>query len=190
MFGAALWVLDYSFQLLHAGTTSIYFHQGTIGNCPYCWWNAAQNIGSPYYGAYFATLALAKASYIAPLDDFSSTLGAWGIYGADMKLIKILLINSNFYESSSNKPRPRETFVLQGLSGKQNMEVSAVRLSAPSATSRQNLGQKPTVGGGQIFADATCEIQGKRTLERAKVDETGKASFVLAATEALLVYLD
>lgn len=32
-FGAALWILDYVLQTVTLGTNSLYFHQGTIGNC-------------------------------------------------------------------------------------------------------------------------------------------------------------
>jgi hypothetical protein len=38
-FGAALWIIDYSIQAALQGVERLYFHQGTIAACPYCWWN-------------------------------------------------------------------------------------------------------------------------------------------------------
>ncbi|CAK3924095.1 glycoside hydrolase family 79 [Lecanosticta acicola] len=178
MYGSGLWVMDYSLQLLHLGTQSIYFHQGTIGNCPYCWWGR-YSIGAPYYGAYFATLALAGADQIAPLDTFSTTYGAWAIYSGG-KITKVLLYNSDYYASGT---RSTQTFTLSGLSG---ASVRATRLTAPFSTSQQDQGQNPTVGG-QTFQNGTCEIQGTAVQETGTVKE-GQVTFTLAASEALLVY--
>lgn len=38
-FGAALWIVDYAMQAALNGVQRLYFHQGTIAACPYCWWN-------------------------------------------------------------------------------------------------------------------------------------------------------
>lgn len=37
-YGAALWIVDYVMQAMLAGVQRLYFHQGTVGNCQYCWW--------------------------------------------------------------------------------------------------------------------------------------------------------
>ncbi|KAK4500334.1 hypothetical protein PRZ48_008523 [Zasmidium cellare] len=179
MFGSGLWVMDYSLQMLYLGTEALYFHQGTIGNCPYCWWGR-YSMGTPYYGAYFATLALAGADQIAPLDNFSSTYGAWAIY-SNGQITKVLLYNSDYYASGT---RSSQTFKLTGLGGS---AVSAIRLSAPFSTSRQDHGQNPTVGG-QTFQNGTCAIQGTAVQENTTVAD-GAASFTVYASEALLVYL-
>ncbi|KAF7189980.1 Beta-glucuronidase, partial [Pseudocercospora fuligena] len=174
MFGSALWVMDYSLQLLYMGSERIYFHQGTIGNCPYCWWNGTNNIGSPYYGAYFATLALANASYVAPLDDFGSLFGAWAVYGESEKVEKVLLYNSGIWNGTAQEgSRPEEVFELEGLDGCVNKTLKAVRLTAPSALSRQYLGENPSVGG-QMFANSTCEMLGEQKMESAVVGDDGK----------------
>ncbi|KAF2226017.1 hypothetical protein BDZ85DRAFT_193194 [Elsinoe ampelina] len=179
-FGAALWVLDYVIQSVILGLDSLYFHQGTIGNCQYCWWGR-YSMGAPYYGAYFATLALAGSSQVAQLDSGSNSFGAYAIYsGTTVK--KVLLVNSNYYSGTGS--RSSETFTLTGLSG---ASVKAKRLTAASAESRQDRGQKPTVGG-QTFVDGTCAIQGAAVTESATVTG-GSASFSLQASEALLVYL-
>ncbi|KAG8631904.1 hypothetical protein KVT40_001044 [Elsinoe batatas] len=179
-FGAALWVLDYVIQSVILGLDSLYFHQGTIGNCQYCWWGR-YSMGTPYYGAYFATLALAGSSQVAQLDNGLTSFGAYAIYsGTTVK--KVLLVNSNYYSGTGT--RSSETFTLTGLSG---ASVTAKRLTAASAESRQDKGQRPTVGG-QTFVDGTCAIQGAAVTESVTVTR-GSASFRLQASEALLVYL-
>lgn len=138
-------------------------------------------MGAPYYGAYFATLALADASQVAQIDDRTTNYGAYAIYsGTTVK--KVLLYNSDYFSGTGN--RSVQTFTLNGLSGTQ---VTAKRLTAASAESRQDRGQNPTVGG-QTFANGTCVIQGPEVIEPQAV-VGGSASFDLQASEALLVYL-
>ncbi|KAH7093518.1 hypothetical protein FB567DRAFT_462224 [Paraphoma chrysanthemicola] len=175
-FGAGLWILDYVIQSVLQGTQALYFHQGTIGNCQYCWWGK-YDMGSPYYGAYFATMALAKADNIAPLDDGTTAYAAYAIYQAG-KPIRILLYNSDYYTSGT---RLEQTYTLSGFS---NPVVTAKRLSAASATSRVDQGSNPTVAG-QTFANGTCRISGTQNLESTPIS-AGQATFTVAASEALL----
>ncbi|KAF7624863.1 hypothetical protein F9C07_2154790 [Aspergillus flavus] len=178
-YGAGLWILDYVMQTLLMGTQALYFHQGTIGNCPYCWWGR-YNMGAPYYGAYFATMALANADQIAPLDDQTTPYAAYAIY-QDGAPSRILLYNSEYY---TNGTRPSQTFTVNGLT---SSSVIAKRLTAPYSTSRVDQGQVPTVAG-QTFANETCVIQGDEVIETSTVS-SGSATFTLSASEALLVYL-
>ena len=193
-FGAALWILDYVMQTVLMGTDALYFHQGTIGNCKqfiylfkdlsnppgqYCWWGR-YDMGSPYYGAYFATMALANADKIAPLDSQDSAYAAYAIYKSGAP-VKVLLYNSDYYTTGT---RPTQAYTLSGISGS---SVIAKRLTAPYATSRVDQGQNPTVAG-QTFANGTCTIQGTEVVEKATVS-AGKATFTVGASEALLVFL-
>ncbi|EXK26113.1 hypothetical protein FOMG_17275 [Fusarium oxysporum f. sp. melonis 26406] len=178
-YGAGLWLLDYVMQSLIMGTETLYFHHGTIGNCQYCWWGR-YSMGSPYFGAYFATMALAGADRIAPLDDQTTGYAAYAIFKDD-KPIRVLLYNSDYYTSGS---RPSQSFTLSGLSGS---TVLAKRLTAAASTSRVDAGQSPTVAG-QTFENGSCKIQGQSTVESATVSG-GKATFTLQASEALLVLL-
>ncbi|KAJ5368295.1 uncharacterized protein N7496_008055 [Penicillium cataractarum] len=178
-FGAALWILDYVMQTILMGTKALYFHQGTIGNCQYCWWGR-YDMGAPYYGAYFATMALANADQIAPLDSQTTAYAAYAIYKSGAP-VRVLLYNSDYYTSGT---RSSQTFVLSGLSAS---SVTAKRLTAPYATSRVDQGGNPTVAG-QTFVNGTCAIQGTQSVETATVS-SGKATFTVAASEALLVYL-
>ena len=195
-FGAALWILDYVMQTLIMGTNALYFHQGTIGNCKwlthfflscrslifqgqYCWWGR-YDMGAPYYGAYFATMALADADQIAPLDSQTTAYAAYAIYKSGAP-VRVLLYNSDYYTSGT---RSSQTYTLSGISAS---SVTAKRLTAPYATSRVDYGQNPTVAG-QTFANGTCDIQGTQSVETTTVS-AGKATFTVAASEALLIYL-
>lgn len=137
-------------------------------------------MGAPYYGAYFATLALANADQIAPLDDQTTAYAAYAIY-KNGSPTKVLLYNSDYYTSGT---RSSQTFTLGGLS---SSSVTAKRLTAPYATSRQDRGQNPTFGG-QTFVNGTCAIQGTAVTETNTVS-SGKATLTVGASEALLVYL-
>lgn len=177
--GAALWIVDYVAQSVLMGMKALYFHQGTIGNCQYCWWGR-YSMGNPYYGAYFITMALAQADRIAPLDNMSSNYGGYAIY-KDNKPIRALLLNSDYYETGT---RAKQTYTLTGLS---SSAVTAKRMTGASATARQDRGNTATVDG-QTFEDGTCKKQGTATTEKATVSG-GSVTFTLSASEALLVYL-
>ncbi|KAJ5211519.1 uncharacterized protein N7498_003165 [Penicillium cinerascens] len=180
-FGAGLWILDYVMQTLLLGTDALYFHQGTIGNCQYCWWGR-YDMGSPYYGAYFATMALANADQIAPLDSQDTPYAAYAIYKSGTP-VRALLYNSDYY-TATNGTRTSQTYTLSGL---YSSSVTAKRLTALYATSRVDQGENPTVAG-QTFANGTCAIEGTESVETVIVS-AGKATFTLAASEALLVYI-
>lgn len=82
--------------------------------------------------------------------------------------------------------RSRQSFELGGLLS--GTMVRAKRLTAASAQSRQDQGDVPSLGG-QSFGDGTCVIKGAETFEAATVSSSGRASFTLQASEALLVYM-
>lgn len=137
-------------------------------------------MGAPYFGAYFATMALAGADRVAPLDGQTDGYAAYAIYKNNVP-VRVLLFNSDYFTSGS---RPQQTYTLGGLS---STKVTAKRLTAPYSTSRIDQGAVVTVGG-QSFGDGTCKLQGTATTETVSV--TGnKATFTLGASEALLVYL-
>jgi hypothetical protein len=137
-------------------------------------------MGAPYYGAYFATMSLAGADKIAPLDDGTTSYAAYVIYKGG-KPVRVLLYNSDYYTSGT---RSSQTFTLTGLS---SSTVIAKRLTAASATSRVDQGSSPTVAG-QGFANGTCKLTGAEVTESTTV-ANGQATFTVAASEALLVYL-
>ena len=181
-FGGALWVMDFALRAAHLGIQRVYYHLGTIGNCAYCWWGPG-SVASPYYGAYVATAALAHGSYISALDDGREPFAGYVIYDASRTPMRILLYNSEYYDSTG--ARPVQNFDLTGLSKFQKMV--ARRLTATSVLARQDQGDNP-VFGGQSFANTTCQPYGDAVLEAVRVvDGTAKVS--LAASEALLIDL-
>ncbi|PWY75493.1 hypothetical protein BO70DRAFT_388742 [Aspergillus heteromorphus CBS 117.55] len=177
-FGAGLWILDYVMQATILGVKQLFFHQGTIGDCPYCWWEEAVN--APFYGAYTAALALSGASKIAELDAGDTRFAAYAIYDSDEQPARVLLYNSEYYTSGT---RSSVNVTLSGISSSM---VSAIRLTGEAAT---------TIGGGgtitvagQTFANGTCALEGTKDTETTNV-AAGEATFNVRASEALLIYM-
>jgi hypothetical protein len=125
---------------------------------------------------------MAGASSISALDSGSSNYAAYVTYDTSGKPLRALLYNSDYYSGSGT--RGSETFVLSGLG---TSALKAKRLTAASASSRVDEGSNPTFGG-QTFANGTCEVQGTEMFESTTVSG-GEATFTVAASEALLVYL-
>ena len=86
-------------------------------------------MGSPYYGAYAATAAMAEGSYISALDAGTTNYAAYVIYDSSKKPLRALLYNSDFYASGT---RSSVSFALSGLTGS---SVKDKRLTAASANS-------------------------------------------------------
>lgn len=139
-------------------------------------------MGAPYYGAIFATAAMAGGAHIAAIDGGSGAYAVYAIYSPAGKPMRVALYNSDYYAGSGT--RESQSFVLTGLT---STIVTAKRLTAASALSRVDQGSSPT-WGGQSYASGTCVATGLATLETTTVS-SGKATFTLAASEALLVYL-
>ena len=171
---------DYVLRASLINIKRTYFHHGTIGACQYCFWGR-YTTGAPYYGAYTAVAAMAGGSYISALDPGTSSYGVYVIYNAAKTPIKVLLYNSDYYSGTGT--RATGSFVLSGLGA----TAKSKRLTAPNSNSRVDQGQTPTFGG-QNFANITCNVGGTETFEIASV-VSGKATFVVGASEALLVYL-
>jgi hypothetical protein len=180
-FATGLWALDYALQAASVGIKRLYFHQGTAGKSYYVWFNE-KGVLSPLYGGYVAAQAMAGGSRIKSLDDGSTNYAGYSIYGADAKVKKVVLINTDFFDG--NGTRSAQEFVLEGLAGKQ---VNALRLTAKSSLSRQDDGEAPTFGTVSVD-DNTCQPSGKFVAEKV-VMKGGSASFRLAASEALLITL-
>jgi len=180
LFGAGLWTMDYVMRASLIGIKRTYFHHGTVGTCYYCFWGR-YNMGSPYYGAYVATAAMAGGSYMSALDPGTTAYAVYVIYASAKKPLKALLYNSDYYTTGT---RTSQGFTLTGLTA---TSVKAKRLTAASASSRVDTGSNPTFGG-QTFANVTCVIGGTETFETTTV-ASGAATFTVQATEALLLYL-
>ncbi len=154
-FGAALWVLDYSLRATSKNISRLHFHQGDNTTSFYVWWSL-DLVNSPYYGGYVATAALAGASYAAALDDGTTNYASYVFYDAKLKPLRAVCINTDYFDGTG--VRGEHTFTISGLGPAQS--VTAKRLTAASALSRQDYGDAVTFGG-QSFADKTMPDRGQ-----------------------------
>ncbi|KAI1637551.1 glycoside hydrolase family 79 protein [Biscogniauxia mediterranea] len=180
-FGAALWTMDYALRAAYSNISRTYFHHGTVGNCQYCFWGR-YSMGAPYYGATAATALLAGAAHLAALDDGGSAYAAYVSFDSAGAPLRALLYNSDYYAGSGT--RGTQVFQLAGLGGS---TARAKRLVGDSALARVDQGGKVT-WGGQTYTDGDCKVSGTETFETLTVSG-GQAAATLAASEALLVYL-
>lgn len=183
-FGAGLWTLDYAVRAAALNITRTYYHQGTVGNCQYCFWGRF-DMGAPYYGATAAVAFLAGGSHLTALDTGSSNYAGYATFDGTGKPLRVLLYNSDYFDGTGT--RASTSFVLTGLGNGGTGSVRAKRLTAASAQARVDQGGNPS-WGGQHYANGTCVVGGTEMFETVSVSG-GQASFSLAASEALVVYL-
>ncbi|KDQ49544.1 glycoside hydrolase family 79 protein [Jaapia argillacea MUCL 33604] len=187
-FGAALWVMDYVLQGALNGVDRLYFHQGTIGNCQYCFWGRT-TVEAPYYGAAFVSEFLGTGGVkLAMLDDGSGAVGSYAVYSQDTnRPVRLLVYNSNYYNGTGT--RTVSTITFTGISGGQTGSVIvAKRLTASNANVTIDAGGEVTIGGGGMF-DENCLPTGVQSLEGVSVGSGGTISVSVNASEALIVYL-
>lgn len=147
----------------------------------YCWWGSTA-LRAPFYGAYTAALALSGASQISQLDNGTGNYAAYAIYDSTGAASRVLLYNSDYYESGT---RSNVSFTLTGIS--ESSSVTAKRLTADASDTE--IGSGSITIAGQSFVNTTCQLEGEETIETAAVTK-GTATFSLQASEALLVYID
>ncbi|KAI0058148.1 hypothetical protein BV25DRAFT_1811257 [Artomyces pyxidatus] len=183
-FGAALWIVDYVLQGALNGIDRLYFHQGTIGNCQYCFWGRFTT-GAPWYGAYFVSQFLGTDSAaLAALDDGTGGLAAYAVFSAAGAPLRVLVLNSAYYNGTGT--RAVSHVALQGLPDAGGT-VRVLRLTAPSAVARVDEGAAVTIGGGLTFA-GDCSGVGTPALESVPV-QGGAATVAVNASEAVILYL-
>lgn len=175
--------MDYSVRAAFLNIKRTYYHQGTVGNCQYCFWGR-YSMGAPYYGATAAVAFLAGGSHLTALDAGTTNYAAYATFDASGAPLRVLLYNSDYFAGTGT--RSSTPFVLTGL-GSSVASVRAKRLTAASALSRQDQGGNPS-WGGQVYTNGTCVVSGTETYETVSVSG-GQASFTLQASEALVVYL-
>ncbi|TDL19243.1 glycoside hydrolase family 79 protein [Rickenella mellea] len=194
-FGAALWIVDYVIQGALSGVDRMYFHQGTIGNCQYCFWGRFI-VGAPYYGVAFVSEFFGTDGvHVAEIDDASDALGVYVVYNAKNYPVRALVYNSAYFDGTGT--RSNSTVTLTGIPQSQKKKSSistetktttarAKRLTAQSAISRVDQGGVVTIGGGGTF-DNTCKNAGTQSFESVVVDK-GTTNVTVRASEALIVY--
>ena len=216
------------------GIQRLYFHQGTInqgnGKGPltspsiadlliayFNWWSDNQ-INVPFYGGFFAALALAGGDHLVASDPGTDSYAQYVVY-KNGRPFKAVLLNTDYYSGTGN--RNSSTFTMTGLRGSKSLK--SLRFTAPSSEFYASPEQKnpalgPTIGGmltklseagsiqsrfclileetdmltrsnvGQYFSDNNCAIRGYQRYETTQQTK-GNARFTLKASEALLVLL-
>ena len=180
-YGAALWTMDYILRAAASGISRVYFHQGTVGNCQYCFWGR-YSMGAPYWGATAATALMAGGMHIAALDNGAGNYAGYVSFDGAGRALRVLVYNSEYYTGSGG--RRGEVFTLTGLGGG---TVRAKRLTAAGSLARADRGDDISFGG-QYWTGGTCVVGGEERFETATV-QNGQVSFEVKAAEALLVYL-
>ncbi|SPO00782.1 uncharacterized protein DNG_03530 [Cephalotrichum gorgonifer] len=186
-FGGALQVIDKTLWAMSIGIQRLYYHQGTINQAFFNWWSSSQ-VELPFYGSYMAALALHDGDHIVATDPGTGPYAQYVIYRCG-KPLKAILINTDYYSGTGE--RGETTFTLTGLK-KGLPALKALRMTAPSSevnasSASSDPAQAATIGG-QVFDNENCNLVGEQDLEQVKV-VGGRATFVVAASEALLVYL-
>ncbi|KAH6695971.1 hypothetical protein BKA61DRAFT_711299 [Leptodontidium sp. MPI-SDFR-AT-0119] len=184
-FGSALQTLDKSLLGVATGVQRLYFHQGTVNSAPWNWWSN-DLVEPPFYGGYFAALALARSDQIVAIDSGLDSYAQYVVYKRG-KPIRAVMINTDYY--SGTGVRNSTTFTLTGLRGSKSLE--SLRLTAPSSDFIFESGQRPGSGitvGGSFFSNSDCALRGNQKLETTQ-QKAGIATFTLMASESLIVYL-
>ncbi|THH27708.1 hypothetical protein EUX98_g6485 [Antrodiella citrinella] len=146
----------------------------------YCFWGTS-SVFAPYYGAAFVSDFLGTdGAGVAMLDNGTSPLAAYAVYSSNSSLLRLLLINSNYYDGTASATRSSSTFTLTGL---QARSAAGKRLTAPSATALSNV----TISGSAF--STTCTHTGSAVLEDVQIAPNGTLSVSLLASEALIVVL-
>ena len=192
VFGAALWVVDYTLWQATQNIQRVHFHQS--GTSPYAAWSPSTNpptTNSPYYGNIMAAAAVGKAPNIGiaylDLGNADERTSAYVLYeGSQLK--RVVLLNMIEYRSDSGIPRPNSTFTITVPHGVKEARVE--RLTAPGAEVLSGI----TFGG--VSYDYVLN-QGKpvivdtaATKEKLKITKPGTLSIVLKDSEGAILYIE
>lgn len=118
------------------------------------------------------------------LDDGSTPIGIYAVYSSENTPIRLLLVNTVYYDGSGTRSSVSVTFAnVTGDLG----SAKAKRMTAPNASSRADAGAAVTIGGSASFAP-TCTRNGEQNTETVNVNAS-TLQVTVGASEALIVYL-
>lgn len=121
---------------------------------------------------------------IAMLDDGTSSIGIYAVYGPSSAPLRVLVYNSEYFTGGA---RPESVVTLSGLRAENGSKVSVKRLTAISATSRTDQEGGVVIGTNGTF-DSSCGATGLQGFESSSVS-AGNANVTVGASEAVIVYL-
>ena len=192
VFGAALWVVDYTLWQATQNIQRVHFHQS--GTSPYAAWSPSSNppsTNSPYYGNIMAAAAVGKASNtsIAYLDlgNADERTSAYALYEGS-QLRRVVLLNMIEYRSDSGTERPNCTFTFIVPRGVNEARVE--RLRAPGAEVLSGI----TFGGvsydyvRNYGKPVVVDAAGKK--EKVKVSKRETLSITLQNSEGAILYIE
>lgn len=143
-------------------------------------------MGAPFYGVAFVSEFFGTdGTKVAMLDNGTGAVASYAVFNSAGRPVRLLVYNSNYFDGTGTRTTTSVAFTGGGLptSG----TATALRLTAPNATSRVDEGAAVTIGGGGEF-DSTCQNTGTQTKESVVISGGG-ISVSVQASEALIVYL-
>jgi hypothetical protein len=179
VFGAALWVVDYTLWQATQNIQRVHFHNSATS--PYAAWSPSTippTTNAPYYGNVMvaATVGLLPDRSIAYLDlgNGDERTSAYTIYSGS-NLVRVVILNMIEYLSTSSTARPKSTFSLSVPAGVKGALVE--RLTAPGADALSGV----TFGG---FSYDYSRAEGKPVLvdATAALEEVSAKNGVLSVT--------
>ncbi|KAJ5374238.1 hypothetical protein N7517_006244 [Penicillium concentricum] len=184
-FGSAIQTVDKTLHGLTLGIQRIFYHQGTIDQAFFNWW-WSDRVNAPFYGGYFAALAVEGGDSISASDDGTDSYAQYVVYKKG-KPIKVILVNTDYYSGSGSRPTTKFT-----MTGLKNGHVEALRMTGPSSESlvprlQTDPSLEPSIGG-QYFSNNNCSLRGHKRPEKFTIQKH-QLTISLAASEALIVYL-
>jgi hypothetical protein len=149
----------------------------------YCFWGRFTT-GAPFYGVFFVSKFLGTdGASLAMLDGGTGAVAVYVVYSTGGAPLRALVYNSAYYDGSTS--RTSSSVTLTGIS---TGSKQALRLTAPAATSRVDQGAAVTIGAGLTF-DGNCQSVGTEVFENVAVGSNQLITVSVAASEALIVYL-
>ncbi|OQD64456.1 hypothetical protein PENPOL_c007G07799 [Penicillium polonicum] len=183
--GSAIQTVDKTLRGLSIGIQRMFYHQGTINQAFFNWWSS-DSVNAPFYGAYFAALAVEGGGSILASDNGTDSFAQYVVYKKE-KPFKVVLVNTEYYSGTGSRSATKFT-----LTGLENGPVQALRLTGPSSeTSVSRLQSDPSLEpsiGGQYFSNDNCSLRGHKKFEKFTVQDY-QLTITLSASEALIIYL-
>jgi hypothetical protein len=129
-------------------------------------------------------MAIGKdATKVSQLDDGTGAIAAYAFYNSSGNPVRLLAINSLYYNASSGSSRSSSSVLFSSLS---SPSVQLRILTAPSAEAQTSLGAKITVAGRTI--NSSCNQVGNEIVQTLPTTG-GNLTVTLQASEAVFIQL-